>query len=248
MSRRPLSQTLFGNRNQVENVFLNEYTGRGVRIAVVDSGVHANHPHVGGVEQGIAIRDDGSLDEDFVDRLGHGTAVTAAIREKAPDAAIVVIKVFWRTLSTDVASLVRGIDEGLARGASVINLSLGTSNAAHRSPLQDAVQRTSLRHAVIVAAVEDATEWLPGSLDGVIPVTLDWSCPRHEYRLVKHNGRPAIAASGYPREIPNVPPERNLKGISFAVANASAFVARARQAANSDRLLDLWKELEQHAR
>jgi subtilisin family serine protease len=225
-------------------VFLSEYTGRGVRIAVVDSGVHADHPHVGGVEQGIAIRDDGSLDEDFVDRLGHGTAVTAAIREKAPDAAIIAIKVFWRTLSTDVVSLVRGIDEGLARGASVINLSLGTSNAAHRAALQDAVQRTSLRHAVVVAAVEDATEWLPGSLDGVIPVKLDWSCPRQEYGLVTHNGRPAIAASGYPREIPHVPPERNLKGISFAVANASAFVARARQAANSEHLADLWNALE----
>jgi len=45
-------------------LFLNEYTGRGVRIAVVDSGVHAGHPHVGGVEQGVGIRDDGLLDED----------------------------------------------------------------------------------------------------------------------------------------------------------------------------------------
>ena len=37
-------------------------------------------------------------------------------------------------------------------------------------------------------------------------------------------------ASGYPRDIPNVPRERNLKGISFAVANASGFVARAMEA------------------
>jgi len=67
-------------------MFLREYTGRGVRVAVVDSGVHATHPHVGGVEQSIAVREDGSLDQDVVDRLGHGTAVTAAIREKSPDA------------------------------------------------------------------------------------------------------------------------------------------------------------------
>ena len=50
-----------------------------------------------------------------MDRLGHGTAVTAAIREKAPDASIIAIKVFWNTLSTDVSSLVRGIDEACAR-------------------------------------------------------------------------------------------------------------------------------------
>ena len=36
-------------------MYLNEYTGRGVRVAVVDSGVHAGHPHVGGVEQGVAV-------------------------------------------------------------------------------------------------------------------------------------------------------------------------------------------------
>jgi subtilisin family serine protease len=224
-------------------VFLNEYTGRGVRIAVVDSGVHAAHPHVGGVEQGIAIRDDGSLDEDFVDRLGHGTAVAAAIREKSPDALIVAVRVFWHSLSTNIQSLVRGIDEGRVRGASVINLSLGTSNLAHRPLLQELVERTSADGAVIVAAVEDGVEWLPGTLDGVIPVVLDWTCPRQEYRLVTHQGRSAIAASGYPREIPNVPPERNLKGISFAVANGSGFVARAREAAPGGRLPEIWQAL-----
>jgi hypothetical protein len=223
---------------------LNRFTGRGVRIAVVDTGVHASHPHVGGVEEAVAIRDDGSLNDDFVDRLGHGTAVTAAIREKAPDAAIIAIKVFWRSLSTSVASLVRGIDEGCARRASVINLSLGTSNVAHRSLLQDAVHRTEKHGAVIVAAVDTTLEWLPGSLEGVIPVTLDWTCPRDEFRLVLYEGRRSIAASGYAREIPGVPPERNLKGLSFAVANATGFVTRAREAAGSDRLYDLWNALE----
>ena len=225
-------------------MFLNEYTGRGVRIAVVDSGVHAGHPHVGGVEQGVGIRDDGLLDVDFVDRLGHGTAVTAAIREKSPDAGIIAVKVFWRSLSTDVGSLVRGIDEGRVRGASVINLSLGTSNVAHRSLLQEAVERASAQHVLIVGAIETDIDWMPGSLDGVIPVKLDWHCPRHEYRIVTHHGRTAIAASGYPREIPNVPPQRNLKGISFAVANASGFIARARQASQSHRISEIWRILE----
>ena len=41
-------------------MFLREYTGRGVRVAVVDSGVHAAHPDVGAVEEGITVREDGS--------------------------------------------------------------------------------------------------------------------------------------------------------------------------------------------
>src|SRR3954469_18520417 len=114
---------------------LAEYSGTGVRIAVLDSGVHADHPHVRGVAGGFAIRDDGTIVDDFIDRLGHGTAVTAAIREKAPDADILVIKVFWRTLATDVTTLVRAIEEAAARGADVINLSLGTADMQHRARL-----------------------------------------------------------------------------------------------------------------
>ena len=58
----------------------------GARVAVVDSGVHAAHPHVQGVSAGIGIDGEGREHADFVDRLGHGTAVAAAIREKAPRA------------------------------------------------------------------------------------------------------------------------------------------------------------------
>jgi len=212
-------------------MYLTGFTGRGVRVAIVDSGVHALHPHVAGVEQGVGIRDDGTIDRDFVDRLGHGTAVAAAIREKAPDAAIIAVKIFRDTLATDARSLVRGLDEACARGAHVINLSLGTSNPAHRALLESAVRRAVDNHAIVVAASEDAgVAWLPGCLDDVVGVRLDWTCERDAYRLTSNNGRVEVVASGYPRDIPNVPRERNLKGTSFAVANASGFVVRAVEA------------------
>jgi subtilisin family serine protease len=73
-----------------------------VRIAVIDSGVHAQHPHVNGVAGGVAIMPDGREETDYIDRLGHGTAVTAAIREKAPDAEIYAVKVFHDTLATRI--------------------------------------------------------------------------------------------------------------------------------------------------
>jgi subtilisin family serine protease len=213
-------------------MYLAEYTGRGIRVAVIDSGVHANHPHVGGVASGVAIRDDGTLDDDFVDRLGHGTAVAAAIRELAPDVEIIAIKVFWSSLATSVSTLVRAMDEAMARGAGILNLSLGTGETRHRAALAAAVGRARASGAIVVAALEDAGgRCLPGDLDDVVPVQLDWTCARNRYRIGWERGRAVISASGYPREIPGVPRERNLKGISFAVANASAFVARAIQAA-----------------
>jgi subtilisin family serine protease len=222
------------------------HTGRGVRVAVVDSGIHALHPHVGGVEQGVAVRDDGSLDDDFIDWLGHGTAVAAAIREKAPDAHLMAVKVFWRTLSTDASCLAVAIEEASLRGAHVINLSLGTRNTEHAASLQAVVDRARQRGAIVVAALGDGgARWLPGSLAGVVPVRLDWNCPRDAYRVIRHDRGRAIAASGYPRDIPGVPRERNLKGISFAVANASGFVARAFEASPPTGFSDILDTLEE---
>ena len=207
-------------------------TGRGVRIAVVDSGVHAAHPHVGSVAGGVAIDDDGREYDDYVDRLGHGTAVAAAIREKAPDAEIYAVKVFDRSLSTRISALVAAIDWSAANGMHLVNLSLGTARMEHERVLTEAILRAAARGAVVVAAAEDdGVRWLPGSLPGVVSVRLDESCPRHEYRVGGVGGAVIFCASGFPREIPGVPPERNLNGISFAVANMSGFAACAREEA-----------------
>jgi subtilisin family serine protease len=212
-------------------MYLGEFTGKGVRVAVIDSGVFGAHPHVGGVSGGVAIRPDGSVDDDYVDELGHGTAVTAAIREKAPGAEIIAIKVFERSLKTDIATLVRGIDEAAARGADVINLSLGTSKTQHRALLEDAVARARATGALVVAANDDGgVRWLPGCLDNVVSVRADWACDRHSYAVGFVEDRLMLSTAPYPREIPGVPRERNLNGVSFAVANATGFVARAVEA------------------
>jgi len=82
-----------------------------------------------------------------------------------------------------------------------------------------------------VAAHEDGgVRWLPGSLPDVVAVKADWTCDRFAYTVSAVDGRPVLLTSPYPREIPGVPRERNVKGVSFAVAGATAFVARAIQA------------------
>ena len=213
-------------------MYLAERTGKGICVAVIDSGVHAAHPHVGAIAGGIALREDGSIVDDYADRLGHGTAVTAAIRDIAPDAVIFAIKVFWQSLATDVATLVRAIDEAAARSAAVINLSLGTADMRHRPMLEAAVARARARGALVVAAHDDGgVRRLPGCLDQVIAVRADWSCARDTYDVAAVEDRRVIATSPYPRDIPGVPRERNLSGVSFAVANAAGFVARALEAA-----------------
>jgi hypothetical protein len=200
-----------------------------VRVAVIDSGVHAGHPHVGGVAGGVGITADGRIDPDYVDRLGHGTAVAAVIREKAPAAAIYCIKVFDRELSATGIALVAAIEKAIEQRSHIINLSLGTQNSDHETALASVVQEAARSGAVVIAAGEqDGVRWLPGALPGVWPVVLDWTLPREECRVQARSGAaPVFYASGFPRPIPGVPPERNLKGLSFAVANVTGLVAAA---------------------
>jgi hypothetical protein len=203
-------------------------TGRGVRIAVIDSGVHAAHPHIQGVACGIGIAAQGHVHADYTDRLGHGTAVTAVIREKAPDAEIVAVKVFDRELATSGAVLVAAIDWAVAHQARLINLSLGTTNPAHESALADAIARARQADAfVIAAAPQPGAQWLPGALSGVVAVEVDWTLGRDVCRAaITSAGEMRLWASGLPRPIPGVSSERNLKGPSFAVANATGLLAR----------------------
>lgn len=198
-----------------------------IRIAVIDSGVHAAHPHVNGVAGGVGIDPDGREHDDFVDRLGHGTAVTAAIREKAPRAEIFAVRVFDRELSASGRALVAGCEWALKQKAHLLNLSLGTLNQDHEVALTRVVSEATAAGAVIVAAgPEHEKRWLPGSLRGVWKVTVDWTLPRDRcHALVTPDGMVTIAASGFPRPIPGVPPERNLKGLSFAVANVTGLLA-----------------------
>lgn len=203
-------------------------TGRGVAVAVVDSGVHPGHPHVGGLVSGVAFADDGVPHGDVVDRLGHGTAVVAAIHEKAPGAEIHVVRVFHESLSTSVEALLAALDWAVDRGVRLVNLSLGTANPKNAPALQAAATRARGAGTLVVAASMDGSRiWYPGSLEGAVGVMLDWSCPREAIRLTRTETQLLASASGYPRPIPGVPVERNLKGVSFAVANVTGLLARA---------------------
>jgi subtilisin family serine protease len=181
-----------------------------MKVAIIDSGVHPSHPHVGGVAGGIGI-----VTEDYLDRLGHGTAIAAAIREKVPEAELYAVKVFDLKLSASIDAIVRALDWCVEHKMDVINLSLGTANPAHRARFESALASGPL--------LVSAADLLPGSLDGVIGVAPDEHCPRELYRY--RDG--VFYASPYPRSIPGVPVERNLQGVSFAVANMTGFAARA---------------------
>jgi subtilisin family serine protease len=199
-----------------------------VRIAAIDSGVNPNHPHVQPIAGGVRITTDGE-DEQYIDVLGHGTAIAGAIREKAPDADIYAVKVFERSLVTSGAILLRAIDWCLEQEIQFINLSLGTLNDEYRAAFLERIFRANEAVTRIVAAFEmNGLPALPGSLAGVAGVLMNAACPRERYWLEERQGRQLYTASPYARPIPGVPLERNLHGISFAVANVTGLLASER--------------------
>ena len=105
-----------------------------VVVAVLDTGVDARHPDLAGkVLQGVNLCEPG---RDSTDDDGHGTCVAGIIaghegtrprfRGVAPQCKILPIKVNEpRSGNVVAASIALGIREALARGAHVLNLSVG---------------------------------------------------------------------------------------------------------------------------
>src|SRR5215813_9402704 len=84
-------------------------SGLGVKVAVIDSGVNPGHPHISGVTGGVSILGPADMEEDrYIDVLGHGTAVMAAIQEKAPQAQYYAVKVFHNSLRATTPTLLAG--------------------------------------------------------------------------------------------------------------------------------------------
>src|SRR5712692_162886 len=108
-------------------------TGRGVRVAVIDSGIDNDHPAIGGAVRTWcepAKEADGSISYSFaphVDAFGHGTACAGIIRGLAPEVELVSVKVLGARLSGAGVVFAAGLRWAIEHGAQVANLSLGTT-------------------------------------------------------------------------------------------------------------------------
>jgi len=202
-------------------------TGRGVKIAVIDSGVNIAHPHITAPIQPVFLNP-GNEERSVEDNAGHGTAVTAAIQEKAPDAEYFVIKLFSRSLRTSSERLIEAIQWSIENRMNLVNLSLGTSNPSVRRQLHELAARAQKNDVLLISARSASLEpTFPGAFPEVMGVDVDWELPRQRYRLGPDSTASHFIASGFPRPLPGMPPRKNIHGISFAVANMTGFAARA---------------------
>jgi len=198
-------------------------------VAIVDSGVHAGHPHLAGaVVTGLSVEGHAepfAVTTEFGDRTGHGTAVAAALHRVMPSAELIAVRVLDDELRCTSEALGRAIVEAVDRGAQILNLSLGSGRDEARAVLADAVGYAEERGAVCVAAAHPRGRTLyPADLPGVLSATTHRSCPLADLFVVP-GPLPRFLAHGFPRPIEGRAPTDNFFGPSFAAVHLSARVA-----------------------
>ncbi len=196
-------------------------------VAMLDSGVAANHPHLAGTAvRGFSL-DGEDRSDDFSDRTGHGTACAAALARLAPDAEILAVRLLDEDLRTTSAALAAGIVTAAEEGAHVITLSLGTRAPESEALLADAIGRASAAGAICVAAAHPrgAAMW-PADLPRVISAQAHRSCPLADLYRVP-GPLPRYVASGWPRPIEGRPATDNLYGPSFSAVHVAGRVVQA---------------------
>ncbi len=133
------------------------FTGKGIKIAVVDTGIDATHPDLVGR---VVAAANFSSDSDTHDYMGHGTHVAsiaagsgAASDGKyggiAPQAELINAKGLNRAGSGNDSGIMRAMEWAADQGANIENLSLGSSATNGSDPLSQAVNDISAKKNVL---------------------------------------------------------------------------------------------------
>jgi subtilisin family serine protease len=134
-------------------------TGRGIRVCVVDSGVEADHPMVGGLASAHAVVEGPGGPRvqpcTIGDTSGHGTACAGIIRETAADCELHSVRVLGEGFTGTGAFLLAGLRWAVEQGFDVINLSLSTTRPEFERELRALADDAYFGGTVIVASAHN---------------------------------------------------------------------------------------------
>lgn len=208
--------------------------GEGVRVAVVDTGIDANHPDL----KDRVIAGYSAIPGHWTDENGHGTHVAGTVAASgktgvygvAPLADLLAVRVLDGSGGGSLSDLIDGLGWSLDHGAQVINMSLGTPRG-HRL-LERAVKALSARGVLVVAAAgnsgpgADSVEY-PASYASVVAVAA----------IDQHGQIPSFSSRGPQLDVTapgsdilsTWPPDRwqRLSGTSMAAPHVAGVAALA---------------------
>jgi len=164
-----------------------ETKGKGITVAILDTGCDSTHPDL--QEQIIGGRnftdDDRSNPDIFIDYNGHGTHVAGTIAAQqndigvvgvAPEASLLIVKVLNRKGSGQYDWIINGINYAIEQKVDIISMSLGGPNDLPE--LHEAIKRAVSNNILVVCAAgnegdgDDSTDEFafPGRYNEVISV------------------------------------------------------------------------------
>ncbi|WP_327250530.1 S8 family peptidase [Streptomyces sp. NBC_01244] len=160
------------------------FDGKGVKIAVLDTGVDKTHADL---KSQVVGEKNFSDSPDTADRVGHGTHVASiaagtgaasggALKGVAPGAKVISGKVLDDQGYGSDSAVIAGMEWAVAEGADIVNLSLGSRDFPGVDPVEAAVNRLSAEKGVLfaIAAGNDgageSTVGSPGSADAALTV------------------------------------------------------------------------------
>ncbi|PGS48637.1 S8 family serine peptidase [Bacillus sp. AFS041924] len=172
---------------QIDKLHQEGYTGKGVKVAVLDTGVDYNHPDIKGAFKGgydFVNNDNDPMETTYADwvKAGkpggtsgagnyvteHGTHVSGTIVGQgknesedattgiAPDADLYVYRVLGPGGSGRTDNIIAGIDQAVADGVDVMNLSLGANYNDPLIPESIAINNAVLNGVTAVVAAGNA--------------------------------------------------------------------------------------------
>jgi subtilisin family serine protease len=215
-------------------------TGRGVHVALLDTGVDVTHPDLVGTvvrsvevvgQPQLRVQDvPAGLGAKQLDPVGHGTACAGIIHQLAPEARLVSVRVIGAGAGGTGEQFVRGLQWVLTScepKVQVVNLSLGTMEERFATPLRKLVDQAYANDIVLVAAANNmgATSY-PAQFASLIAVD-NQSFPE-PLMFQYQRGRPIeLVARGIYVQAPKTGGGYQLwTGTSFACPHISAVVAR----------------------
>ena len=136
-------------------------TGRGVTVAIIDSGVEAEHPALAGrVRERVVVEleqgDPVVVADEMGDLFGHGTACGGLIVDLAPEVELVSVRVLGADLKGRGAAFLGGLEWAIDHGVDIINLSLSSKSEALFADFHDVVDRAYFAGVTLVSAVNNA--------------------------------------------------------------------------------------------
>jgi subtilisin family serine protease len=208
-------------------------TGRGVKVAVVDSGIEADHPLVGGVDGAVVVDESGEalriVTDTVGDVAGHGTACAGIIRSLAPDCALYGVRVLGEDSTGTGAAFVAGLEWAVEQGFDIVNVSMSTRKSALAAALHSVADDAYFRRTLIVSSAHNAAvESFPWRFASVLSVGCHDGPDPYEVRF---NPRPPVEffARGVDLDIAWLGGESTIAtGNSFATAHVAGLCALMR--------------------